>query len=149
MNNKEGKFNILQAFNFQLIIWIIFAISFELGFDDFAFGNTILLLIIYLIIYFFKKDKIIEKYNFDKSKYKVSYITSWIIMGIIFGFIMIVLVSNGVLASSCPGEDWDCFMYGLEYYLIAFIIELKIVVIILIEFILWIISLFNNNKIKR
>lgn len=148
MNNKEVKFNILQAFIFQLIIWIIFTISFELGFDDFGFGNTILLLMIYLIIYFFKKDKIIEKYNFDKSKYKVSYITSWIIMGIIFGFIMIVLVSNGVLASSCPGEGWDCFLYGLEYYLIAFIIELKIVVIILIEFILWIISLFNN-KIKR
>lgn len=62
---------------------------------------------------------------------------------------MTALVSNGILASSCTGDGLDCFMYGLEYYIIAFLIELKIGAIILIEFILWIINLFKTPKVNR
>lgn len=140
--NQEIKKGIINSLIMQILLWLSFIILFELG----CTGQLILnigafLLIFSIIIYYLYNRKTAKDKKFNIKKYKTSYKTSWFILGIIFGIIIILLVNNDILGV-CQYESGGiaCFLFGIEYLLYIVGVEIVVIIITLIDIILYFIK---------
>lgn len=132
---KEFKYSLIIAFLVQLVVWLFSTLVFE--FDGFDFSNIFFLLDLLILlllpigyIFFSKRFVIIKKMN--TKKFDIIFLISWFIFTILFLILADALVRWGIVLN-CGGSGWDCFLNGIEFYLLAFALLLEIGVVLCIR----------------
>lgn len=134
---NEILFNIKQNFIIQLIIWVVIVTLFETKLID---NSTIFIFIELLttlaciIRYFKTKKDNIKKHKFNKDAYKVAYVSTSVLIAIIFIIIIKILSSNdiiGVYHGSQSGLGG--FLYGIEYIIMSALTIIHPVIIFILE----------------
>lgn len=143
---KEVKYGVLIAFLVQLVLWVFSTIIFELDGFDFSsilYNLDALVILILPIEYIFFSKKFIKKKKLNAKKFDIVFLCSWFIFTILFLILADALVRWGIVLN-CGGSGWDCFLNGIEFYLLAFALLLEIGVVLCIR-----LGQFIYKKLKK
>lgn len=132
---KEFKYSLIIAFLVQLVVWLFSTLVFE--FDGFDFSSVLfnldaLILLLLPIGYIFFSKKIIKSKKLKSRRFDLIFLISWFIFTILFLILADALVRWGIVLN-CGGSGWDCFLNGIEFYLLAFALLLEIGVVLCIR----------------
>ena len=143
---KEVKYGVLIAFLVQLVLWVFSTIIFELDGFDFSsilYNLDALVILILPIEYIFFSKKFIKKKKLNAKKFDIVFLCSWFIFTILFLILADALIRWGIVLN-CGGSGWDCFLNGIEFYLLAFALLLEIGVVLCIR-----LGQFIYKKLKK
>ncbi len=126
---NKTKFITILIFMFVIQVLFFIYINEYTYISGDIFESPFLLGFVYLIIYFWQKQKIKKKYQLTNKYFYLSIIITWTILSVVCFFTLGLLVKARILAGT--GD----FLAGIEYIIMPFVYELEMIVILVLDLI--------------